>query len=66
MLKGGLDTILLLRGGPAEVLEAARDCIDAGAPGGGYLLGSGDDIPRDAPMENVAAMVEAAHTYGWY
>lgn len=65
-LKGGLDTILLLRGGPAEVLEAARDCIDAGAPGGGYLLGSGDDIPRDAPMENVAAMVEAAHTYGWY
>ncbi|NMB11996.1 MAG: hypothetical protein GX977_06895 [Firmicutes bacterium] len=65
-LKGGLDTILLLRGAPEEVVEAARECIDAGAADGGYLLGSGDDIPRDAPMENVAAMVEAAHAYGWY
>lgn len=65
-LKGGLDTLLLLNGSPTEVIKAAKECIQAGASDGGYLLGSGDDIPRDAPMENVAAMVEAAHTYGWY
>lgn len=65
-LKGGLDTILLLQGSPTEVIEASRRCIEAGALGGGYILGSGDDIPRDAPLENVAAMVEAAHIYGKY
>ena len=65
-LKGGLNTVLLLQGSPKEVMEAARRCIEEGAPGGGYILGSGDDIPRDAPRENVAAMVEAAHIYGRY
>ena len=65
-LKGGLDTILLLQGSPKEVMEAGKRCIEEGAREGGYILGSGDDIPRDAPLENVAAMVEAAHIYGKY
>lgn len=65
-LKGGLDTLLLLKGSVDEVMEGAKRCIDEGAAGGGYILGSGDDIPRDAPVENVAAMVEAAHMYGKY
>jgi uroporphyrinogen-III decarboxylase len=35
-------------------------------PGGGYMLGSGDDIPQKSPKENVEALVRAAHELGKY
>ncbi len=65
-LKGGLNTLTLLRGTPEEVAAEVRSCIRDAAEGGGYLLGSGDDIPRDAPKENLQAMVQAAWEYGRY
>lgn len=65
-LKGGINTITLLRGTPEAVAEEVRQCIKAAAEGGGYLVGSGDDIPRDAPPENIEAMVAAAWEYGRY
>lgn len=65
-LKGGLNTMTLLQGTPKDVEREARRCIDEAAVGGGFLLGSGDDIPRDAPKENLIAMVETAHLHGRY
>lgn len=58
-LKGGVSTLLLLESTPEGVYEASRAAIDACGPAG-YILGSGDDIPRDAPFANIDAMVRAA------
>ncbi len=58
-LKGGVSTLLLLNGTPDEVREASRRAIREGGPTG-YILGSGDDIPRDAPFANIDAMRQAA------
>jgi uroporphyrinogen decarboxylase len=65
-LMGGVNTLTLLNGTPGQVLEEARRCIEQGAANGGYMLGSGDDIPQAAPRENVEAMVRAAQTFGIY
>lgn len=65
-LMGGVNTLTLLQGTPEQVLDEARKCIEKGAAGGGYMLGSGDDIPQAAPRENVAALVEAAKKFGKY
>jgi uroporphyrinogen decarboxylase len=47
-----------------EGVEAAsRECIKQAGEGGGYILMPGCDIPPSVPIENVKAMVEAAHGY---
>lgn len=58
-LKGGVSTLALLNGTPEEVHQLSVDAIQACGPTG-YILGSGDDIPRDAPFANIDAMVRAA------
>ena len=58
-LKGGVSTLLLLNGTPDEVHRASLDAIRACGPTG-YILGGGDDIPRDTPFDNIDAMVLAA------
>lgn len=65
-LKGGINTLTLLRGSPEEVMKEAKCCIEVAGSDGGYILGSGDDIPIEAPIENVKAMVEAAKVWGRY
>lgn len=57
-LKGGVSTLLLLNGSPEEVRRASLDAIRACGPTG-YILGSGDDIPRDTPFANIDAMGSA-------
>ena len=57
--KGGVSTLLLLNGSPGEVYRASLDAVRACGPTG-YILGSGDDIPRDTPFDNIDAMVRAA------
>ncbi|MBC7321125.1 uroporphyrinogen decarboxylase family protein [bacterium] len=65
-LKGGVNTLTLLRGTPEDVMREAKYCIEKAGKGGGYILGSGDDIPTEASIENVRAMVEAAEFWGRY
>lgn len=65
-LKGGINTLSLLYGDRASIFAEVRAAIEAAAPGGGYLFGTGDDIPRDAPIENLIAMRDAVHEYGQY
>lgn len=62
-LKGGVNTLTLFRGTPEEVMREAKDCIEK-AGKKGYILGSGDDIPAEAPIENVKAMVMASRIWG--
>jgi uroporphyrinogen decarboxylase len=67
VLKGNLHTTdIMLRGSREEVVHAARKCIAAAAAGGGFILSTGDQTPRDTPFENIFALVETARTYGKY
>jgi uroporphyrinogen decarboxylase len=54
---------VLLQGSPAEVEAACRDCLDQAAPGGGFILMPGCDIPPTVPEENVRAFVGAAESW---
>ncbi len=40
--------------------------MEAGKPGGGFIIGPGCALPADTPVENVLALVECAHREGAY
>lgn len=66
-LMGNLDCNQILHlGTPAEVEEACRQAIMDAAPGGGFLLSGGCEIPRNMPYENMQAMLKACNRYGKY
>lgn len=66
-LMGNINTISVMqRGTSADVEQAARQCIDDAAGGGGFVLSTGDQCPVDTPDENICKLVEVARTYGKY
>ena len=66
-LMGNLHTTdPMLRGTPEQVLEAARQAIEAAGAGGGFILSTGDQCGRDTPDENIRALVAAVERYGRY
>lgn len=62
-IRGNVSTGLLLSGTPEEVEKAARECIVKAAKGGGFILGSGCEVPKNTPPANLKAMVRAAEKY---
>jgi uroporphyrinogen decarboxylase len=62
-LAGNVDVDLLIRGERDEVIEATRRCLEDLAPGGGYILGSSNSIPRNVNIQNYRAMLDTARTY---
>ena len=56
---GGVDVGLLLTGSPGDVAAQTRERLRALAPGGGYVLGSSNSIPRAVPAANYRAMLDA-------
>jgi len=66
-LKGNLDPMGALRyGTPAEVEAEVRRCLQAAAPGGGFILGTADSTVADTPVENLRAFVAAGRRFGQY
>jgi uroporphyrinogen decarboxylase len=66
-LKGNLHTTsLMLRGSAQQVADACKQAIDDAAEGGGFVLSTGDQTPRDTPDENIRIMQTVAETYGRY
>jgi uroporphyrinogen-III decarboxylase len=63
-LRGNVDPLLILTGTKDQVKSAARRCLEAMAPCGGYTLGDGANICPGTSLENLNAMVEAAEEYG--
>jgi hypothetical protein len=63
-LKGNVDTNLLLYGTPEAVRAQVAECIAAAARGGGFILGTGDQVARDTPFENCRAFAEAGRGFG--
>jgi uroporphyrinogen decarboxylase len=56
----------LLQGTFADVLSESRKCISDAAAGGGYILSTGCEVPYEARIENVKALVKAANDFGRY
>ncbi|MEW6142904.1 MAG: uroporphyrinogen decarboxylase [Chloroflexota bacterium] len=61
-VQGNLDPFALLL--PVRKLEARiKEILDAGRKARGHIFNLGDGIFPEAPLDNVAAMVEAVHNF---
>jgi uroporphyrinogen-III decarboxylase len=66
-LKGNIDPFgALFRGTPEQVEAEVKACIEAGAQGGGFILGTQDSTLAGTPFENIRALVAAGRKYGRY
>jgi hypothetical protein len=66
-LKGNIDPFgVLMNGTPEQVEAEVKACLEAGAPGGGFILGTQDSTLAKTPFENIRAMVAAGRKYGVY
>jgi len=63
-LLGNVDLNILAAGTPADVEREVRSLIRDLAPGGGYILTSGNSLAGYCVPENVVAMAAAARRYG--
>jgi uroporphyrinogen-III decarboxylase len=67
VLVGNLDQINLLRHGSREEIErVTRATVEAGKPGGGFILSSADHLYDKTPIDHVRWAVEAALEVGQY
>jgi len=61
---GNVNPVAVLDSGtPDQVRQAAADCLEHGAGGGGYILMPGCDLPHTVPVENVLAFLETGRNY---
>ncbi len=58
-LIGNVDVDLLIRGTPEQVRRQAEQLVTAFDGQGGFVLGSGNSIPAQVPLENYQAMIAA-------
>jgi len=64
---GGIDTQHVLAfANPPEVKEHVRRNVEAFKPGGGYVFNSVHNLQAGVPPENIVALFDAAHQYGFY
>ena len=66
VLLGNVNPMIIHSGTPDEVREATRRVIGKLAPGRGFIVQDGNNIPPGSPIENINAMMEAAERYGRY
>ena len=64
LLWGNIDPMLMLQGAKQQVTAAAREALRWLAPAGGFMLGDGANVCPGTPIENLAALIEAAQDYG--
>jgi uroporphyrinogen decarboxylase len=65
-LIGNVDPVEVMLNGTPELVDArARECLLSAADGGGYILGTGCEVPPGTPLENLEALIRAgqAHRY---
>jgi uroporphyrinogen decarboxylase len=66
-LKGNVDCGLLMTfGTPDEVVEATKEALRQGAPGGGFILSSSNSIHSAVKPENYQALLDTWKAYGQY
>lgn len=65
-LMGNFDCLVLAFGTVEDARKEARRCLDEAMEGGGYVMATADEVPADAKLDNLKAMVETVETYGRY
>jgi uroporphyrinogen decarboxylase len=66
-LKGNVDCAQLMTfGTPEEVVEATKEALRKGMPGGGFILSSSNSIHSAVKPENYAAMLQTLRECGRY
>jgi uroporphyrinogen decarboxylase len=66
-LKGNVDCAQLMTfGTPDQVVEATKQALRQGAPGGGFILSSSNSIHSAVKPENYLAMMRTWQEYGQY
>jgi uroporphyrinogen decarboxylase len=66
-VKGNVDCVHLMSfGTPDEVVEATKEALRKGMPGGGYILSSSNSIHSAVKPENYKAMLDTLKEYGSY
>ena len=63
---GNVDLNILALGTPGDVDEEVRGLIRDVAPGGGYIVTSGNSLASYLDPANVIALSDAVLTYGRY
>ena len=63
-IQGNLKPSLFTLGTPNQIIKQTKEIIDKCADGGGLWIGS--EIPDDAKLENVKALIDTCKTYGKY
>lgn len=62
--KGNLDSVNVLLFGDARTVRAAtRECLTAGAPGGGFILSTACSVAPAVPPDNIKVMVETCRQF---
>ena len=61
---GAMDVDLMARGTIDQVVAAAKSLIASVAPGGGFVLGAGNPVPKYIPLENYRALLNTAREFG--
>jgi len=65
-LKGNMEITRLENGSPSLIEKTVKECIDAAASGGGYILSTVDQPSPNTPVGNMKAFVRAGRRYGKY
>jgi len=65
-IRGNVSPMLLLNGKPREIEDSCRKAIESAARPGGFILGSGCELPRNTPYVNLDTMISAAEKFGRY
>lgn len=62
-IMGGVDVDLLARGTVEDVRKRTRQILEACAPGGGFIMGSGNSVTNYCKVDNYFAMLDETRKY---
>ena len=66
VLSGNINPLNIESGSRESIMRECRDAIEHFGPSGGFFLKDGDNIPPNAPLENINCLYDAAVEYGRY
>ncbi|MCG0276661.1 MAG: hypothetical protein L5655_11020 [Thermosediminibacteraceae bacterium] len=62
---GGIPMSLIVGGTPEKIKEYVKNLMEQVKPGGGFILSTNiGTAPRETPVENITALIEAVEKYG--